>query len=118
MVIEPNELPKIEIIDNTLQCKQQLVDGDIEFVYRDYYPGVVIICNEEGKIRGLPFNRDIGDDIIAGTFVIVGDDPEQGIERSLTDSQIEKYQQVFGEKSIEETNYRLAQIYLNNGLDI
>lgn len=118
LVVEPNKLPRVEMIDNNLESKQKLVGGYIEYVYRDYYPNVIFICNEEGKILGLPFNRDIGGDIIAGTFVILGDDPEKGEEISLTDSQVEKYQQLFGEKSIEDTNYKLAQIYLENNLEM
>ena len=116
LVVEPNELPKEEMIDNTLKAKQDLVGGDIEYVSRDYYSDVIFICNEEGKIRGLPFNRDIGQDIIAGPFIIVGDDPEIGEDRSLTDEQIKKYQNIFNEKSISDTNIKLTEIYL--GKDI
>lgn len=118
LIVEPNKLPRVEMIDNSLECKQKLVGGYIEYVYRDYYPNAIFICNEEGKILGLPFNRDIGGDIIAGTFIIAGDDLEKGEEISLTDSQIEKYQQLFGEKSIDDTNYRLTQIYLNKNLEM
>ena len=116
LVVEPNELPKEEMIDNTLKAKQDLVGGDIEYVSRDYYPDVIFICNEEGKLRGLPFNRDIGQDIIAGPFIIVGDDPEIGEDRSLTDEQIKKYQNVFNEKSISDTNIKLTEIYLGKDM--
>ena len=116
LVVEPNELPREEMIENTLKAKQELVGGDIEYVSRDYYSDVIFICNEEGKLRGLPFNRDIGQDIIAGPFIIVGDDPEIGEDRSLTDEQIKKYQNIFNEKSISDTNIKLTEIYL--GKDI
>lgn len=116
LVVEPNELPKEEMIDNTLKAKQDLVGGDIEYVSRDYYPDVIFICNEEGKLRGLPYNRDIGQDIIAGPFIIVGDDPEIGEDRSLTDEQIKKYQNVFNEKSISDTNIKLTEIYLGKDM--
>ena len=106
-------MPRIDYINNNLESKQKIVDGDIEYVYRDYYPNVVLICNEEGKLNGSPLNRDIGGDIIAGTFIITGDDSEEGIEKSLTDSQIQKYQQVFDEKSIEETNIKIAEMFFN-----
>ena len=118
LVVEPNELPKEEMIDNTLKAKQDLVGGDIEYVSRDYYPDVIFICNEEGKLRGLPFNRDIGQDIIAGPFIIVGDDPEIGEDRSLTDEQIKKYQNVFDEKSISDTNIKLTEIYLGKDMSM
>ena len=116
LVVEPNELPKEEMIDNTLKAKQDLVGGDIEYVSRDYYPDVIFICNEEGKLRGLPYNRDIGQDIIAGPFIIVGDDPEIGEDRSLTDEQIKKYQNIFNEKSISDTNIKLTEIYLGKDM--
>ena len=55
---------------------QQTVGGDIE-AYYPFEEQVCIVCNEEGKINGLPLNRairdaDTGDiaDIIAGTFFI------------------------------------------------
>lgn len=118
LVVEPNELPKEEMIDNTLKAKQDLVGGDIEYVSRDYYSDVIFICNEEGKLRGLPFNRDIGQDIIAGPFIIVGDDPEIGEDRSLTDEQIKKYQNIFNEKSISNTNIKLTEIYLGKDMSM
>ena len=118
LVVEPNELPREEMIENTLKAKQELVGGDIEYVSRDYYSDVIFICNEEGKLRGLPFNRDIGQDIIAGPFIIVGDDPEIGEDRSLTDEQIKKYQNVFNEKSISDTNIKLTEIYLGKDMSM
>lgn len=118
LVVEPNELPREEMIENTLKAKQDLVGGDIEYVSRDYYSDVIFICNEEGKLRGLPFNRDIGQDIIAGPFIIVGDDPEIGEDRSLTDEQIKKYQNVFDEKSISDTNIKLTEIYLGKDMSM
>ena len=118
LVVEPNELPKEEMIDNTLKAKQDLVGGDIEYVSRDYYPDVIFICNEEGKLRGLPFNRDIGQDISAGPFIIVGEDPEIGEDRSLTDEQIKKYQNIFNEKSISDTNIKLTEIYLGKDMSM
>ena len=118
LVVEPNELPREEMIENTLKAKQDLVGGDIEYVSRDYYSDVIFICNEEGKLRGLPFNRAIGQDIIAGPFIIVGDDPEIGEDRSLTDEQIKKYQNVFDEKSISDTNIKLTEIYLGKDMSM
>jgi hypothetical protein len=118
LVVEPNKLPKVEMIENSLSAKQKLVNGHIEYVSRDNYSDVLFICNEEGKIRGMPFNRDIGNDIIAGPFIIVGDDPEVGEDRSLTDEQIKKYQKIFNEKSISDTNKKIIELYLNNDYEI
>ena len=100
LLVKPNELPEKHIIKNTLKEKQKLVDGYIEYTYMDGCDDVAIICNEEGKINNLPINRDIGHDIIFGDFIIVGDDPELGEDRSLTETQIEKYSKLFGKNSI------------------
>lgn len=118
LIVNPNELPKEIEFDNNLKSKQELLDGNIEYVSREYYPDVIFICNEEGKIRGLPLNRDIGHDIIAGPFLIVGDDPELGEDRSLTNDQIKKYQDIFNEKSIEDTNKKITDIYLSKDMEM
>ena len=78
---------------------------------------MVIVCNEEGKIYGLPPNRDIGHDIIVGNFFLVGDDAEIGEDRSLTEEQIAKYTKYFGKESIEKTTKKYNQI-LDSSLDI
>ncbi len=73
-------------------------------------------------MMNLPLNRDIGYDIIAGTFIIVGDDYENGDFKSLTKEQVEKYKNRFNEKSITETENKITAIMLKNsiknGLDI
>ena len=113
LLVKPNELPKKITIKNTLKEKQKLVGGLIEYVYLPNCNDVVLICNEEGKLLGLPPNRDIEYDIVCGDFLIVGDDPELGEDRSLTDEQISKYSKMFDELSIEKTNERINDILLN-----
>ena len=88
LYVEPNKLPEKRTIKNTLEDKQKLVNGLIEYTYLRDSNDVAIVCNEEGKILGLPPNRDIGHDVICGNFFIVGDDPELGEDRSLTEEQI------------------------------
>jgi len=116
LLVEPNKLPKRITINNSLEEKQKIVGGDIEYAYLQDNNDVVLICNEEGKILGLPFNRDIGYDVIAGNFLIVGDDPEIGEDRSLTEEQIEKYAKMFDEISIKKTNEKISRILIG-GLD-
>ena len=56
---------------------QALVGGYIQAVY-PYEEPVALVCNEEGKLDGLPLNRALRDsdgdiyDIVAGTFFIAG----------------------------------------------
>ena len=76
VLVEPGKLARIAQIGTTLEAMQQTVGGDIE-AYYPFEEQVCIVCNEEGKINGLPLNRairdsDTGDiaDIIAGTFFI------------------------------------------------
>lgn len=110
LVVEPYKLPKEKMIKNTLEEKQKIVEGYIEYAYMLDDPNVALICNEEGKMEGLSLNRDIGHDIIAGTFIIVGDN-DTGEDRSLTDEQIAKYKERFNEKSIENTDAKVGEIY-------
>ena len=88
LYVEPNKLPKEMMIDNTLEAKQHLVDGYIECTYLPNDTSVVLICNEEGKINGMRYNRDIGHDLIFGPFIIARDNPESGEFESLTDDQV------------------------------
>lgn len=117
LYVEPNKLPVKKTIKNTLEEKQKLVGGHIEYTYLENCNDVALICNEEHKILGLPINRDIGHDIIGGNFIIVGDDPELGEDRSLTEEQIEKYTKYFDKKSIEKTTKKYNEI-LDSSLDI
>ena len=110
LVVEPNMLPYEKVIPNRLKDKQELVGGNIEYTRVDNDESALLICNEEGKILGLPYNRDIGHDVIAGTFIMVGDDPDIGEDRSLTDEQVEKYKAKFDRDSIEQTKQTLNRI--------
>ena len=58
LLVEPNKYPKMIEIDDTLEAMQEVVGGDIE-EYMPFEDEVAIICNEEGKLIGLPPNRAI-----------------------------------------------------------
>lgn len=113
LLVKPYELPEEIEIENTLEAKQHLVGGYIECVYPTNDDSVVFICNEEGKINGMKLNRDIGYDIIAGPFIILGDDYENGDFKSLTEDQIMKYKMRFDVNSIKETENKILSILLN-----
>lgn len=102
LIVEPGMAPKIAEIENTLQAKQQVVGGLIEPVFPPSHPDdVCLICNEEGKLSGLPLNRAIRlenglvYDIIAGTFLIVRAPLDSDEFDSLTDMQIDFYSQMY-----------------------
>lgn len=95
VMVEPHKAPYVTKIDDELSALQKAVGGYIEVVGNGY--GTLIICNEEGKLKGLEGNRRIrdGSSIIAGTFFIVGEDGENF--RSLTGSETVKYMDRFAE---------------------
>lgn len=67
---KPGCAPEIIEVDNTLAALQTEVGGYIETVTIE--SDAVIICNEEGRILGLPDNcRVCGVDFV-GTVLIVG----------------------------------------------
>ena len=94
LIVEPMEPPKVETIPNTLEAKQAIVGGLIEAIY-PYPENVAIVCNDEGKLIGLPLNRRIGHDVIAGSFIVCGTDDRTASFSSLTDEQVKRYQEKF-----------------------
>lgn len=79
LVVEPGYLPYEKDIpdalnsDNRLYAMQEIVGGLIQPIY-PYHEKVAIVCNEEGLINGLPFNRSVpgGYGGVFGTFFICG----------------------------------------------
>lgn len=75
LLIQPGKYPKTVTIEDSLEAMQALVGGDIE-EYMPFDDEAAIICNEEGKINGLPLNRAVYDsehqmiEIMAGDFFI------------------------------------------------
>ena len=105
LVVEPGRRPRLQSIPHTLQAMQALVGGPIQAVYPFEEP-VALICNEEGKLEGLPPNRDLRDeegtlyDVVCGTFFLCAAPPDEGIFRSLTEEQIRHYQERFARPEI------------------
>lgn len=91
--VEPKKPAYETEIENTLKGVQRAVGGYIEAV--SISDGISLVCNEEGKLDNLPGNRRIGNDIIAGAFVIVGNGEEDF--RSLTDEETNKYLKEFAQ---------------------
>ena len=100
LIVEPEKKPYVKEIDSGLRSLQHEVEGYIETVPASPMDNALIICDEEGKIYGKPLNRGLRDkngdmyDIIAGTFLIVGD--VDGDFVSLTPKQIEFYKDYYG----------------------
>lgn len=79
--------PEIKVIEDTLEAKQELVNGLIEVVP---YEDALIICNEEGKLINMPANVVFDYDYIAGNMLLVGDDYKNSGFKSLEKDEIEK----------------------------
>ena len=98
LLIKPGMEPEVVDIDSGLESLQEAVGGDIAATC-PYEDPVAIICNDNGKIMNLPWNRALCDengeiyDIIAGNFLIVGLTEEDF--GSLSDELIEKYRSLF-----------------------
>lgn len=100
LVVEPGKRPTVQVIDNTLEAKQQLVGGLIEVV--SLSDTAELICNEEGKLIGLPANRIVGEDVIAGTFLVVGCEWDNEHFVSLSEADIAEYSSVFHSTLLEQ----------------
>jgi hypothetical protein len=98
LMVEPEKAPREAEIENSLESLQSIVGGYIEATYPFSDP-VAIICNEEGKLQGMPLNRSLRDengsmyDVVAGAFIVCGLGDENF--SSLSPEMLEKYKAHF-----------------------
>ncbi len=99
--VEAGKSPQVKNIEGSLKEMQGLVGGYIELLY-PFNDTAVIVCNDEGKIMGLPLNRSIkhpetGElyEIIAGNFFICDAPPDSDKLESLSSEQVEIYMETF-----------------------
>ena len=103
LVVEPMKRPYVQEIDGSLASMQKLVGGIIQAVY-PFEDNVALICNDEGKLLNLPYNRFLYDeqkqpyDVICGTFIVVGLGEENF--KSLTIQQIRTYSDMYSREFI------------------
>ena len=92
--VEPGKPAYAAEIEGTLRAEQRAVGGKIEIVCNQ--DDTAILCNEEGKLEGLPANRRIdGGGVLVGNFFVIGEGEENF--RSLTEEEIQKYLARFSE---------------------
>ena len=100
LLIQPGEKPALTEINGTLESMQKIVGGYIQILYPFDDP-IALVCNEEGKLLGLPLNRGLRNgcgqlyDTIAGTFFLCGAPPDTDHLDSLPEELVEKYSQKF-----------------------
>lgn len=76
IIKRPNEMfGHKEKIENTLEAMQRIVEGYIEVV--NLGDGVLVVCNEEGLIRDMPLNCRIGQIVLFGPVIVLGEDGEE-----------------------------------------
>lgn len=64
-----DEFGRLVKVENELEVFQNIVGGYIETTG---YKNLVIICNEEGKLRGLEPNILLGKEMLVGTIIVCG----------------------------------------------
>ncbi len=105
LVIEPMKEPYVKEMDGKLKTLQGFLGGLIQVLYPFEDEHIALICNDEGKLLGLPLNRALRNshgeiyDIISGTFLICSAPPTSSNLESLSEEQIQKYIKKF--KNVE-----------------
>ena len=103
LVVEPMKEPYEKEIQDTLEEMQAIVGGYIQAVYPFEDP-VAVVCNDEGKLMGLPYNRLLKDDtgrpydVLCGTFFVAGLGEENFT--SLPDRLMEKYKAMYSKEML------------------
>lgn len=98
VLLEPDKMARVAEIGSSLEGMQKVVGGDIEAAYY-FDEEVCVVCNDEGKINGMPLNRAVYGsdkemmDIIAGSAFICDCSGERFA--SLTKEQISRYTEKF-----------------------
>ena len=108
LLVQPGCKPVAAEIDGVLKTMQDLVGGYIQAIY-PFDDFVALVCNDEGRLLGLPLNRALRDengsvyDIICGDFFVCGLSDDNFA--SLTDEQLQQYTEM----------YATPEIFLNMG---
>lgn len=97
LIVEPGKAPYEATVPHTLETMQKIVGGCIDATY-PYQDPVALVCNDEGLIDGLAFNRRVGEHVeenntgIFGTFFVCGIGQEDFC--SLSPELTEKYKRL------------------------
>ena len=100
LIVEPGKTPRQSEIRRKLSSMQKVVGGTMQVLYPFGEP-VALICNDDGKLMGLPATRALRDrdgklyDIVCGTFFLCGAPPDSEDFTSLTEEQLKQYRQRF-----------------------
>ena len=112
LIFECGKEPYEAEIRDELKAKQSVVGGLIEPVYFANNNEALIYCDEEFLLKNYEPNRRVGDTIIHGTFMVIGNGVNSHGEMSdfsLTDEQIEDFSEMFKYPLIYMTKEELAE---------
>lgn len=98
LAVMPGRKPMTIELDRSLESMRRFVGGTIQAIYPFDDP-VAIICNDEGKIGGLEYNRALRDeegtvyDIICGPFFVcgLGKDGFASLSEQLTETYAKRF---------------------------
>ena len=101
VIVEQGRKPYETELERDLESMQHCVGGTIEAVYEPGGRDAALICNDEGKLLGLPLNRALRDEegeiynVIAGSFFVCGAPPDSESFASLTGEQVDYWMERF-----------------------
>ena len=101
VLVRPGESAETIEFEHTLEEMQRLVGGGLIQCIYPFEDDAALICNDEGKLLGMPLNRALYDnrgrmyDIIVGDFFICRAPEDSDTFTSLTEDQIKKYMKEF-----------------------
>lgn len=104
VIVPVGAAPYQAVINDDLETIQSLVGGYFEVV--SLGAGLLILCDDEAKIKNKPGNRRINHHIIAGQFIVVADGGEEF--SSLSESQAQTVLKRFADPE-EITPYEVAK---------
>ena len=99
IIKRPGEPAKRIEIDNTLEALQKAVGGYIETV--TLFEDVALICNEEGRLMGLPHNMEFLGIRFVGSVLAVGRIEDEF--RSLTEEESKRVMKLIFKQAGEDT---------------
>ena len=101
LIVEPSSPPRTAVISHDLPSMQGVVGGLIQAIY-PFDEEVALICNDEGKLMGLPPNRVLRHpetdeiyDVVVGTFFLCAAPAHSEKFESLAEEQIQRYTKYF-----------------------
>ena len=120
LVVEPMRPCKVQEI-SSLNDMQTIVGGHIQAVY-PFRDEVALVCNEDGKRLGLPYNRPLTNDrgipydMVCGTFFLAGLGVEDFV--SLTEEQIQRYKSLYDNMAVLTAERPTPQYDLSSAVSI